>query len=76
MHGSIYGHQIRILIDNGATQNFLNFEVVKKLKLLETKNTHYHVAFTIQGDDHITWDTQIFIPLFFKNTQLFLTSRL
>ena len=59
MHGSIYGHRVRILIDNGATHNFLNYKLVKKLKLAETKSSHRYVVSTTKGDDHDVWDTQV-----------------
>ena len=59
MHGSIYSHRVRILIDDGATHNFLNYKLVKKLKLAETKSSHHNVVSTIQGDYHDVWDTQV-----------------
>ena len=31
MHGSIQGHRVRILIDDGALHNFLNYKLVKKI---------------------------------------------
>ena len=65
MHGSIYGHRVRILIDDGATHNFFNYKLVKKLKLAETKSSHRYVVSTIQGDDHDVWDTQVQqVPVF------------
>ena len=59
MHGSIYGHRVRILIDDGATHNFLIYKLAKKLKLAETKSSHRYVVSTIKGDDHDVWDTQV-----------------
>ena len=59
MHGSIYGHKVRILIDDGATHNFLNCKLVKKLKLAETKSSHCYVVSTIKGDDHDMCDTRV-----------------
>ena len=65
MHGSIYGHRVRILIDDGATHNFLNYKLVKKLKLPETKSSHRYVVSTVMGDDHDVWDTQVQqVPVF------------
>ena len=58
LHGSIYGQKVRILIDDGATHNFLNYKLVKKLKLAKTKSSHHYVVSTIIGDDHDVWDTQ------------------
>ena len=37
MHGSILGHKVRILIDDGASHNFLNYTLVKKLKLCQSQ---------------------------------------
>ena len=65
MHGSIYGHRVCILIDDGATHNFLNYKLVKKLKLAKTKSSHRYVVSTIKGDDHNVWDTQVQqVPVF------------
>ena len=33
MHGFINGHKVWIMVDDGATHNFLNYKLVKKLKL-------------------------------------------
>ena len=65
LHGSIYGHRVCILIDDGAMHNFLNYTLVKKLKLPETKSSHRYVVSTIKGDDHDVWDTQVQqVPVF------------
>ena len=48
-----------ILIDDGAMHNFLNYTLVKKLKLRETKSSHHYVVSTMKGDDHNVWDTQV-----------------
>ena len=42
MHGSINGHKVRILIDDGASHNFLNYKLVKNLKLQQTKSNHVY----------------------------------
>ena len=33
MHGTINGQRVCILVDDGATYNFLNYKLIKKLKL-------------------------------------------
>ena len=67
MHGSINGHRVHILIDDGSMHNFLNCKLVKNLKLAETKSSHRYVVSTIQGDDHDVWDTQVQqVPVFFQ----------
>ena len=59
----IYGHRVRILIEDGA--NFLNYKLVKKLKLPEIKSSHCYVVSTVTGDDHDVWDTQVQqVPMF------------
>ena len=40
MQGTIKGHKVHILIDDGASHNFLNYTLVKELKLLQTPSTH------------------------------------
>ena len=43
----------------------MNYKLVKKLKLAETKSSHRYVVSTIQGDDHNVWDTQVQqVPVF------------
>ena len=42
MHGSINGHKVRILIDDGSLHNFLNYNLVKKIKILQTKSNHVY----------------------------------
>ena len=36
MHGYIKGHKVHIMVDDGASHNFLNYKLVKKLKLLQS----------------------------------------
>ena len=40
MLGTINGRKVRIMIDDGATHNFLNYNLVKKLNIKETKSAH------------------------------------
>ena len=57
MHGSIQGHRVRILIDDGALHNFLNYKLVKKLKLQQTKSTHVYKVDMMSAHDSEVWDT-------------------
>ena len=57
MHGSIQGHKVRILIDDGASHNFLNYKLVKKLKLQQTKSTHVYKVDMMSAHDSEVWDT-------------------
>ena len=59
MHGTILGHKARILVDNGATHNFLNYKLVKRLKLQQNPSTHRYMVSTIQGDNRTVWDTKV-----------------
>ena len=40
IHGTIDGRRVRVLVDDGSTHNFLNYTLVKKLKLPQVKSTH------------------------------------
>ena len=44
MHGFINVHNILILMDDGATHNFLNYKLVKKLKLPQTPSEHTYMV--------------------------------
>ena len=59
MHGTILGHKVRILVDDGATHNFLNYKLVKRLKLPQTPSSHRYVVSTIHGEDKDIWDTRV-----------------
>ena len=51
MHGSINEHKVRILIDDGALHNFLNYKLVKKLQLPKTKSNHVYKIEMITAHD-------------------------
>ena len=59
MHGSNNGHTVCILIDNGASHNFLNYKLVKKLKLQQTKSNHVYKVEMISAHDSEVWDTYV-----------------
>ena len=59
MHGTILRHKVRKIVDDGAMHYFLNYKLVKQLKLQQTPSTHRYVVSTIQGDDHDVWDTKV-----------------
>ena len=48
---------MRILIDDGASHNFLNYKLVKKLKLQQTKSTHVYKVDMKSAHDSKVWDT-------------------
>ena len=39
-YGTILDHKVRLLVDDGAKHNFLNYKFVKRLKLQQTPSTH------------------------------------
>lgn len=58
MHGTIAGHKVCILVDD-ATCNFLNYKLVKRLKLPQTPCFDRYVVSTIQGDNKDVLDTRV-----------------
>ena len=48
MHGTIKGHKVHVLVHDNAPHNFLNYELVKKLKLLQTPSSHSNKVKMIQ----------------------------
>ena len=59
MHGTIEGQRVRILVDDGATHNFLNYKLVKKLHLAQTPSTHTYTVSMMNGTDKEVWDTEV-----------------
>ena len=57
IHGTINGQRVRILVDDDATRNFLNYKLVKKLNLTQTPCTHKYVVEQMSGGDIEVWDT-------------------
>ena len=64
MHGSIKGHKVRILVDDGASHNFLNYKLVKKLRLPQSPSSHHYQVDLMNGHDSEIWDTYVHdVPL-------------
>ena len=59
LHGTINGRQVCILVDDGATHNFLNYMLVKKLHLQQVPSRHQYVVSLINGNDKDGWDTMV-----------------
>ena len=57
LHGTINGRRVRILVDDGATHNFLNYTLVKKLRLQQESSKHKYVVSLMNGNDCDVWDT-------------------
>ena len=47
------------MIDDGATHNFLNYGLVKKLKLTQSPSDHKYMVSLANGNDKHVWDTVI-----------------
>ena len=47
------------MIDDGATHNFLNYALVKRLKLPQSKSDHEYVVHLANGQDSNVWDTVV-----------------
>ena len=64
MHGTINGHKVNVMIDDSATHNFLNYSLVKRLKLTQTASEHKYVVSLANGYDQSVWDTVVLgVPL-------------
>ena len=57
LHGTIKGRRVHILVDDGATHNFLNYTLVKKLRLQQESKKHKYVVSLMNGNDKDVWDT-------------------
>ena len=57
MHGTINRQHVHILIDDGSTHNFLNYKLIKKLKLKEVPSLHKYVVEQMTRIDKEVWDT-------------------
>ena len=57
LHGTINGRRFCILVDDGATHNFLNYTLVKKLHLQQESNKHKYVVSLINENDKDVCDT-------------------
>ena len=47
-----------MLVDDGSTHNFLNYKLVKKLKLPQVKSSHAYIVSLMNGDNKDVWDTE------------------
>ena len=47
------------MIDDGATHNFFNYALVKRLKLPQSKSNHEYVVHLENGLDSNAWDTVV-----------------
>ena len=60
LHGLLGDRRVSIMIDDGATHNFLNYALVKRLKLPQTKSDHHeYVVHLANGQDTTVWDTVV-----------------
>ena len=50
-HGTINGRRVRVLVDDGSTHNFLNYTLVKKLRLPQVPSSHKYVVSLMNGTD-------------------------
>ena len=57
LHGTINKQRVCILVDDGATHNFLNYTLVKKLCLQQESSKHKYVVSLMNGNDKDVWDT-------------------
>ena len=59
LYGQIGGHRVSIMIDDDATHNFLNYALVKRLKLPQNKSDHEYIVHLATGQDSHVWDTVV-----------------
>ena len=59
MHGFIKGHKVRILTDDGASHNFLNYKLVKQPRLPQTLSSHCYKVELMIGMDFEVWETLV-----------------
>lgn len=71
----IHGHEVRILADDGASHNFINYKLVKKLKLPESPSSHCQQKINYnQGHESKIWDTYVHdVPLEMQGQTMHLT---
>lgn len=48
-----------MLVDDGSTHNFLNYTLVKKLRLPQVPSSHTYVVSVMNGRDKDMWDTAV-----------------
>ena len=59
MHGVINGHKVHIIIDDGALHNFLNYKLLKKLKLHQISSNHVYKVEIITALESKVWDSYV-----------------
>ena len=59
LYGTIGGHRITIMTNNGATHNFHKYTLVKKLRVSETKSNYKYIASLANGHEKSVWDTVV-----------------
>lgn len=59
MHGLVKGKWVRVMIDDSATHNFMNYALVKKLKIPQLASAHHYVVSMMHGEDKKIWDTMV-----------------
>ena len=59
VHGTVNKRRVCVLIDDGSTHNFLNYTLVKKLKLPQVKSSHTYIVSLMNGDDKDVWDMEV-----------------
>ena len=48
-----------MLLDDSSTHNFLNYMLVKKLRLAQVPSSHKYVVSLMNGIDTDVWDTEV-----------------
>ena len=59
MYGTIGGRRVTVFVDDGASHNFLNYSLVKKLGLTETSSDHEYTVGLANGYDKTVWNTVV-----------------
>ena len=52
LYRMIIGRRVSTMIDNNATHNFLNYALVKRLKLVQSKSDHEYVVHLANDQDN------------------------
>ena len=56
--------RVRVMVDDGPPHNFLNYGLVKKLKLPQSPSDHKYMVSLANGSDKHVWDTVVIsVPL-------------
>ena len=56
---TINGRPVCVLVDDGSTHDFLNYTLVKKLRLVQVSSSHKYVVSLMNGIDTDVWDTEV-----------------